>query len=157
MTRRPAKKLTLGESEGRTLGGLDKDDPTHRTAAALYLILKNQVELLGHQPGSVPLDERFASERSRGALMGTAIAVVRGHREAPEPDDYIDAIVAAFTVVFGEAIGEAQAHETIKQSGAKNAAVNSASDRAGQDTIDNWSDDSASRPMAYYRAVIGTL
>jgi hypothetical protein len=80
---------------------------------------------------------------------------VRGHREAPEREHYIDAIVAAFTVVFGEAIGRARALEAIEDSADRKEAVNTAADWAGQDMIDTWSDDSPSVPTAYYRAATG--
>ena len=152
------KKLALGEGMGRTLAGIvDAGDPAHRTAAAIFVVLKNQLERLGYMPGTVPFDGRFGSAQCRGVLMGTAIAIVRGHREAPEREHYIDAIVAAFTVVFGEQIGHAKALETIEDSADRNEAVNSASDLAGQDTIDHWSDDSPSTPMAFYHAATGTL
>jgi len=146
------QKLALGEEISKTLTGADVADPTQRTAAALFVVLKNQLEQLGYTPGAVPFNAQFGSEQARGTLMGTAIAVVRGHREAPEREHYIDAIVAAFTVVFGEEIGRAKALETIEMSADKNAAVNAASDQAGQDTIDTFSDDSPTMPMAFYRA-----
>jgi hypothetical protein len=83
------------------------------------------------------------------------VAAVRGHREAPEREHYIDAIVAALTVVFGGATGRAKALETIEDSADRNEAVNTASDWAGKDMIDTWSDDSHSAPTAYYRAATG--
>ena len=107
------KTLALSEEMSRTLAGVDLSDPAQRTAAALFVVLKSQLDMLGYRPGTVPFDARFGSDRCRGALLGTAIAVVRGHREAPEREHYIDAITAAFTVVFGEAVGRA------KPSGAK--------------------------------------
>ena len=152
------KKLALGDDIGKTLADTaDLSDPTHRIAATLFVVLKNQLELLGYKPGTVPFDARFGSAKCRGALLGTAIAVVRGHREAPERVHYIDAIVAAFTLVFGEQVARAKALETIELSADKNETVNSASDQAGQDTIDTWSDDSPSAPMAFYRAATGAL
>jgi hypothetical protein len=149
------KTLALSEEMSRTLAGVDMSDPTQRTAATLFVVLKSQLDMLGFRPGMVPFDARFGSDRCRGALLGTAVAAVRGHREAPEREHYIDAIVAAFTVVFGEAIGRAKALETIEDSADRNEAVNTASDWAGKDMIDTWSDDSPSTPTAYYRAATG--
>jgi hypothetical protein len=146
------KTLALSEEMSRALAGVDLSDPTQRTAAALFVVLKSQLDMLGYRPGTVPFDARFGSDRCRGALMGTAVAVLRGHREAPEREHYIDAIAAAFMIVFGEQIGRAKALETIEMSADRNEVVNAASDWAGQDTIDTWSDDSPSTPMAYYRA-----
>jgi len=149
------KTLALSEEMSRALAGADMSDPAQRTAATLFVVLKSQLDMLGFRPGTVPFDARFGSDRCRGALMGTAVAAVRGHREAPEREHYIDAIVAAFTVVFGEAIGRARALETIEASADRNETVNAASDWAGQDMIDTWSDTSPSAPTAYYRAATG--
>src|SRR5690606_26207878 len=149
------KTLALSEEMSRTLAGVDMSDPTQRTAATLFVVLKSQLDMLGFRPGTVPFDARFGSDRCRGALLGAAVAAVRGHREAPEREHYIDAIVAAFTVVFGEATGRAKALETIEDSADRNETVNAASDWAGQDMIDTWSDDSPSAPTAYYRAATG--
>jgi len=156
MTGQSGKTLALGEEISRTLAGTDLSDPAQRTAAALFVVLKQQLDLLGYRPGSVPCDARFASDRCRGALMGTAIAIVRGHREAPEREHYIDAIVAAFTVVFGEKVGRQAALQTIENAAERNEAVISASDWAGTDTIETWSDASPSSPTAYYLAATGT-
>ncbi len=150
------QKLALGEEIRKTLKGTDVDDPAQRIGAALFVVLKHQLDLLGLAPGTAPFSATFGSDTCRGALMGTAVAVVRGHREEPEREHYIDAIVAAFTIVFGEQIGRARALETIEMSADRNEAVNSASDRAGQDTIDTFSDDSPSMPTAFYRAATGT-
>jgi len=147
------KRLALGEEMSRTLGETaDMSDPAHRIASALFVLLRNQLELLGFAPGTVPFDARFGSDACRGALLGTAFAVTRGHREAPEWPHFNDAIVAAFTVVYGEQVGPAKAAETIEDSGNRHAAVNAAAELASQDTIATWSDDSPSMPMAFYNA-----
>lgn len=152
------KRLALGEEMTRMLGDtVDLRQPDHRIAATLFVVLKNQLELLGYAPGTVPFDARFGSEKCRGALLGTAFAAVRGHREAPEREHYIDGVASAFTLVFGAEVGSARAAQTIEDSGNGNAAVNSAADRAGQDMIDNWSDDTPTAPMAFYQAATGAF
>lgn len=155
MNGQSGKTLALSEEMNKALAGMDMADPTQRTAATLFVVLKSQLDMLGLRPGTVPFDARFGSDQCRGALLGTAAAAVRGHREAPEREHYIDAIVAAFTVVFGEAIGRAKALETIEDSADRNATVNAASDWAGQDMIDTWSDTSPTAPTAFYRAAMG--
>jgi hypothetical protein len=149
------QKLALSEEMSKALAGIDLSDPAQRTAATLFVVLKNQLDQLGYAPGTVPFDARFGSDRCRGALLGTAAAIVGGHRDTPEAEHYIDAIAAAFTVVYGEQLGRAKALETIEMSAQRNEVVNAASDQAGQDTIDTWSDDSPSVPMAFYRAATG--
>lgn len=152
------QKLALGEGMGQVLAEtVDLADPAQRIGATLFVVLKNQLELLGYRPGTVPFDARFGSDGCRGALLGTAIAVVRGHRAAPEREHYIDTIIAAFNLVYGEHVGRTKALETIEDSAARHAAVNAASDLAGQDTAETWSDDSPSAPMAFHRAATGAL
>lgn len=142
----------LSEEMNRALAGIDAADPVQRVAATLFVVLKNQLDLLGYAPGAVPFDERFGSVRCRGALLGTAVAVARGHRNSPEQQDYFDAIAAAFTIVFGAEIGPARARETIEQSGNQDKALNAAAEWANQDTLDAWSDLSATVPAAFYQA-----
>ena len=131
---------------------VDFQDPDQRIGASIFLILKDQLARLGYRTGTVPFNARFGSPECRGALMGTAIAIARGHRDEPERQHYIDAIKAAFTVVFGPEIGPAKALETIEDSADGDAAVNSSSDRAGEDTQEHWGQHSTSPPMAFYRA-----
>lgn len=155
LTYTPDPKIGLSEEMKRALAEIDATDPTQRTAAALYVVLKSQLDQLGYAPGTVPYDARFGSERSRGALLGTAFAVTRGHREAPTQQDFFDTVTAAFTVVFGPDVGPAKALETIDEAGAKNAAINAAAEAANQDTIETFSDDDPSMPMAFYNAATG--
>jgi hypothetical protein len=134
---------------------LDLADADQRIGASIFLILKEQLARLGYRTGTLPFNAQFGSPECRGALMGTAIAIARGHREEPAREHYIDAIKAAFTVVYGPNVGMAKALETIEDSAGGSAVINTASDRAGEDTQTHWGQDSTTPPMAYNRGAGG--
>jgi hypothetical protein len=145
------------EDVQKTIDSLDFDDPDVRVGTSLYFVLSKQFDLIGKPEGEFPYVPPFASDKARGALMGTAIAIVRReHGETPHKST-IDAIITAFTLAFGATEGRQQALQTIEDAAAGNADINYASDWAVKDTAGAIEESSPATPAAYYLAVDGMI
>jgi hypothetical protein len=133
--------------------GVNWDDPAERTGASLYLILSKQFDLIGKPEGEFPYVPPFATDKSRGALLGTAIAVVRQQYGETPHNAIIDAAITAFTLAYGPENGKFYALQTFRESADGNEDVNFASDWAIRDTEGANRDDSPATPTAFYLAV----
>jgi hypothetical protein len=129
------------------------DDPAERTGVSLYFVLSKQFDLIGKREGVFPYTPPFASDKARGALLGTAIAITR--REYGEIPDQavVDSAVAAFTLAYGQENGRFYALQTLKDSANGNEEVNFASDWAIKDTDGSIDENSPATPAAFYLAV----
>ncbi len=132
---------------------VDIDDPAKRTGVSLYLVLSRQFELIGKREGEFPFVDPFASDKARGALLGTAFAIVK-HEFGETPNkEVIDAAIAAFTLAFGTDVGTGAALQTIRDASEGNEEINFASDWAIKDARTSLDDNSPASPAAYYLAV----
>lgn len=147
---------TLDEA-AQAAADMDWDDPDVRTAASLYLILSKQFDVIGKPEGVFPYTAPFATDKARGALLGTAIAVVREQRGETPHQAVHDAAIAAFTLAYGAENGPFYALQALRDAADGNEDVNYASDWAIKDTIGAFADASPATPMAFYIAVAGML
>lgn len=130
------------------------DDPNQRIGADLYLILTKQFDLIGKPEGELPFVAPFASDKARGALLGTAIAVSRQHHGKTDPKSIIDAAITAFALAYGTEVGRKYAlHALQESSDGENSDLSSAAEWALKDTEGSFRDDSVATPVAFYFAV----
>jgi hypothetical protein len=132
------------------------DDPAERVGVRLYLILSKQLSLLGLQSGVVPFEEPFSSDACRGALLGTALALVFDEYGEAKGKPAIDAVIAAFSLVFGDEIGRSEALRVLQDSSDGNALVNLASDWAIRDTR-STDQHLPTTPIAFHAAATGMI
>jgi hypothetical protein len=151
----PLPNLTEGEREAA--GELNWEDPATRTGASLYLVLSKQFELIGKPEGIFPYTSPFATDKARGALLGTAISIVRQQYREPQQQHIIDAAVTAFSLAYGNENGRFYALQTLRNSADGDNAVNFASDWAVRDTDGANADESPATPAAFYLAVAGMI
>lgn len=132
---------------------MDWDDSDVRTGTSLYLILSKQFDLIGKPEGAFPYTPPFATDKARGALLGTAIAVVRQQYGDAQHQAVVDAAITAFTLAYGQENGSYYAMQTLRDAAEGNEEVNFASDWAIKDTDGSVADDSPATPVAFYLAV----
>jgi hypothetical protein len=136
---------------------MDFDDPEVRIGTQIFLILSEQFEIIGNRQGKFPPVAPFAADSAKGALIGTAVAVVLHEIDSPPNKIMIDAIVTAFTLAFGDEYGPDLALEAMNQSAADNTSINSASDWAIIDTKASLRPGAISTASAYIAAVKGLI
>jgi hypothetical protein len=83
----------------------DPVSETDRIGLGLLVVLAKQLELLGFELGAVPFDAQYGSDQCRGALLGTALAIVRAESVEPSNKQNLDTANAAFSLVYGKAAG----------------------------------------------------
>ena len=140
-----------------TFADLDWGSADTRTGASLYLILSKQFDLIGKPEGLFPYVPPFASEKARGALLGTSIAIAQQQYGQPSQQSIIDAAVATFSLAYGEENGRFYAMQTMRDSADGNEAINFASDWAVKDTTSANDAQSSATPAALYLAVAGMI
>ena len=145
------------EDVQKTTASLDFDDPDVRVGTSLYFVLSKQFDLIGKPEGEFPYILPFASDKARGALMGTGIAIARREHGATPHKSTIDAIITAFTLTFGADEGRKRALQTIEDAAQGNDDINYASNWAIKDTEGAIEDSSPGTPVAYYLAVDGMI
>jgi hypothetical protein len=137
--------------------GYDPNNEADRIGLALLAIIQNQLELLGFEIGAVPLNDRFASDKCRGALLGTAFGVTQAEVENPSNKTLIDAAMAAFSLVYGNEVGNGLALQTMRDAAGENAELQAASDWAINDTKGVYSSGGVTSAVGYYAAVSGMI
>ena len=147
----------LENAAREAIADLDFDDPAVRTGVSLQMILSKQFDLIGKPEGEFPYTPPFATDKARGALLGTSIAIVRQQFGDFEQEAVTDAAVAAFSLTYGSENGRFYALQTLKDSSDGNVDVNFASDWAIRDTDSPNSSDGIATPVAFYLAVAEML
>jgi hypothetical protein len=140
--------LQLKAMAHETIQKVDFESPAERVGIRLYFVLKKQFELIGKPEGEFPYVPPFSSEKSRGALLGIAISVVREEYGETPSDLVADAVETAFVLAFGKDSGRSYANYVMKEAAEGNVAINFASDWA----IRNFGGDS-DESDAFYLAV----
>lgn len=143
----------IEQSAKATISELDFDNPDIRVGTSLYFVLSKQFDLIGKREGEFPYVLPFASDKARGALLGTAIAIVRREYGDSPQEAIVDATIAAFTLAFGATEGTKRAWQTIDEAAQGNDGINFASDWAIKDTAGAIEENSPATPAAYYLAV----
>lgn len=141
------------EIEHEIADSFDFSDPNARVGASLYFIINRQLEALDLEIGKAPFEGRYATDKARGALVGTAIGVVQQEFGAAPHKPTIDATITAFVLVYGVEIGRATALEALRASAEGNDALNRAADWAVMDTKVASENGASSSPAAFYLAV----
>jgi hypothetical protein len=158
---RRTPEFTVDEFHKELMDGIrEVYDPTNendRIGAALLLILQQQLDLLGYEIGTVPADERFATEKCRGALLGTAIGVTHAEIESPPNKAIIDAAVAAFCLVYGDEVGGQLAVQTIREAAAGTSDVEVAADWAMKDAKGVHLNGGVTSAVGFYVACNGMI
>ena len=135
----------------------DPNNEADRVGLALLAVIQKQLDLLGYEIGSVPLDDRFGSDKCRGALLGTAIAVAQAEIDNPSNKMLIDAAIAAFALVYGDEAGSQLALQTMRDAGEGNVDVETASDWAIGDTKGVYSSGGETSAVGFYAASNGLI
>lgn len=143
----------LGDEVKNAVQELDWDNPSIRVGASLYLILAKQFELIGKPEGIFPYTPPFATDKARGALFGTAIAIAQQEHGEPDQQAIIEAAEAAFSMAYGNENGRYYALQTLRESAEGNDDINFASDWAIKDTASANDKNSPATPAAFYLAV----
>lgn len=141
----------------KSMAEIDFDDPAQRVGISLYFVLSKQFDLIGKREGEFPYVTPFASDKARGALLGTAIAIVRHEYGETPSKAVIDASITAFTLAFGAGEGAKRALQTIEEAAQGNVEIELASDWAIKDTAGAIEEHSPATPAAYYLAVDGMI
>ena len=128
---------------------IDFDNPSERVGVRMYFTLRKQFELIGKPEGEFPFSPPFSGPKARGALLGTAIALVRQEFGSAPNKAVMDAAITAFSLAFGPELGGRAALDTIEEAGSGNDEILNASDWAIKDLTEGASDDSD----AFYLAV----
>lgn len=136
---------------------IDFDDPNQRTGAALYLILNRQFDLLGKPEGEFPFTAPFSTDKARGALLGTAIAISQQQYGKIENKAIIDASITAFSLAYGQENGRRYALAALQECSDGNEDLNFAADWATKDAARTMSENSLTSPAAFYLAVAGMI
>ena len=152
-SKQDALTAVLENAAREAIEDLDFDDPAVRTGVSLQMILSKQFDLIGKPEGEFPYTPPFATDKARGALLGTSIAIVRQQFGDLEQQAITDAAVAAFCLAYGSENGRFYALQTLKDSADGNEDVNFASDWAIKDTDGPNSSDGIATPVAFYLAV----
>lgn len=140
-----------------SLREIDFDDPAQRIGIQLYIMLREQFDILGKPEGEFPFVSPFASEKARGALLGTAVAVVSLEYGDSPVDLVTDAAIVAFTLTFGNAVGKQAALETISQACQGNKNINLAAKWATEDAVGCIEKGMLTNSCGYHVAVEGLL
>ena len=132
---------------------IDFDNPAERVGVKLYFLLRKQFELIGKPEGEFPFQPPFSTSKARGALLGTAIELVRQEYGSTPDKAVIDAATTAFTLAFGAAHGPRAALDTIEEASSGNDEIINTSDWAIKDIRETAGDSSD----AYFLAVDGMI
>jgi len=135
----------------------DPENEDDRIGLALLVILRKQLDLLNLEMGFVPADSIFASEKCRGALLGTALGILQSELSESTNRQIIDTTIAAFSLIYGDTRGRALALQTIREAGEGNSKVEECSDWALLDTKGVYKSGGLTSAAGFYLAASGMI
>jgi hypothetical protein len=135
----------------------DPHNEHDRMGLALLATIRPQLELLGYDLEAVPATEPFTSEKCRGSLAGLALGLLEAERIEISKDAIIDSLIAAFALVFSDALGRPLAIQTAEDIFDKVPDVMSASEWSRADVVGVYRSGGVTSASGFYLAAQGMI